>query len=153
MQAEEGTRMDISVSVPPSDTCSMPEKGQGNYSLFLSPARDSAVIPIGSSHLTAAHENQKEPHPSVGTSSISAAHENQFHRFRFRMKTYEIGFRKDTFRNLIFQLELLLSLLHMKTRRNLIHQSELLPSLCHIVIHVQRLKSEEAISHWICFLL
>ncbi|XP_020886024.1 uncharacterized protein LOC9319741 [Arabidopsis lyrata subsp. lyrata] len=69
--------MDISVSVPPSDTCSTPEKGQGNYSLFLPPARDSTVIPIGSSHSTAAHENQKEPHPSVGTSSISAAHENQ----------------------------------------------------------------------------
>ncbi|XP_020881866.1 uncharacterized protein LOC9300354 [Arabidopsis lyrata subsp. lyrata] len=78
MQAEEGTRMDISVSVPPSDTCSTSEKGQGNYSLFLPPARDSTVIPIGSSHSTAAHENQK---------------------------------------NLILQLELLLSLQHMKTRR------------------------------------
>ncbi|CAH8279557.1 unnamed protein product [Arabidopsis lyrata] len=77
LEAEEGTRMDISVSVPPSDTCSTSEKGQGNYSLFLPPARDSTVIPIGSSHSTAAHENQKEPHLSVGTSFISTAHENQ----------------------------------------------------------------------------
>ncbi|XP_020867269.1 uncharacterized protein LOC110224741 [Arabidopsis lyrata subsp. lyrata] len=77
MQAKEGTRMDISIFVPPSDICSTPEKGQGNYSLFLPHARDSAVIPIGSSHSTAAHENQKEPHPSVGTSFISTAHENQ----------------------------------------------------------------------------
>ncbi|XP_020886272.1 uncharacterized protein LOC110229777 isoform X2 [Arabidopsis lyrata subsp. lyrata] len=59
LEAGEGTRMDISVSVPPSDTCSTPEKGQGNYSLFLPPARDSAVISIGSTHSTAAHENQK----------------------------------------------------------------------------------------------
>ncbi|EFH55123.1 predicted protein [Arabidopsis lyrata subsp. lyrata] len=40
-------------------------------------ARDSAVISIGSTHSTAAHENQKEPYLSVGTSFISAAHENQ----------------------------------------------------------------------------
>ncbi|EFH40537.1 predicted protein [Arabidopsis lyrata subsp. lyrata] len=93
LEAEEGTRMDISVSVPPSDTCSTSEKGQGNYSLFLPPARDSTVIPIGSSHSTAAHENQK---------------------------------------NLILQLELLLSLQHMKTRRNLIFQLELLLSLLHM---------------------
>ncbi|EFH70322.1 predicted protein [Arabidopsis lyrata subsp. lyrata] len=84
LEAEEGTRMDISVSVPQSDTCSTPEKGQGNYSLFLPPARDSTVIPIGKPHplvgtssISAAHENQKEPHLSVETSFISTAHENQ----------------------------------------------------------------------------
>ncbi|CAE5962882.1 unnamed protein product [Arabidopsis arenosa] len=32
---------------------------------------------VGTSSISAAHENQKEPHPSVGTSFISAAHENQ----------------------------------------------------------------------------
>ncbi|XP_020880994.1 uncharacterized protein LOC9314040 isoform X1 [Arabidopsis lyrata subsp. lyrata] len=77
LEAEEGTRMNISVSVPPSDICSTPEKGQDNYSLFLPPARDSDVIPIGSSHSTAAHKNHKEPHLSIGTSFISAANENQ----------------------------------------------------------------------------
>ncbi|CAL9239289.1 unnamed protein product, partial [Arabidopsis halleri] len=76
-ELHRSTGSDISIFVPPSDTCSMAEKGQGNDSLFLPPARDSAVIPIGSSHSTAAQENQKELHPLVGTSSISAAHENQ----------------------------------------------------------------------------
>ncbi|CAH8268588.1 unnamed protein product [Arabidopsis lyrata] len=117
LEAEEGTRMNISVSVPPSDICSTPEKGQDNYSLFLPPARDSDVIPIGSSHSTAAHKN---------------------HKLELLLSLLHM----KTIRNLIFQLELLLSLLQMKTRRNLIHQSELLPSLCHIVIHVQRLKRE-----------
>ncbi|CAE6074247.1 unnamed protein product [Arabidopsis arenosa] len=76
-ELHRSTGSDISVSVPPSDTYSTAEKGQGNYLLFLPPARDSTVIAIGISHSTAALENQKEPHPSVGTSFISAAHENQ----------------------------------------------------------------------------
>ncbi|CAH8255366.1 unnamed protein product [Arabidopsis lyrata] len=132
--------MDISIFVPPSDICSTPEKGQGNYSLFLPHARDSAVIPIGSSHSTAAHENQKVK---------SQFHRNLILQFELLLSLLHMKTR----RNLILQLELLLSLLHMKTRRNLIYQSELLPSLCNIVIHVQRLKREETISHWICFLL
>ncbi|CAH8277129.1 unnamed protein product [Arabidopsis lyrata] len=72
LEAGEGTRMDISVSVPPK-----PHPLVGTSS--ISAAHENQKEPylsVGTSFISAAHENQKEPHPSVGTYSISVPYSN-----------------------------------------------------------------------------